>query len=98
MTIVKHTLDPQNPPAWTNKEQSQFDAVQDTEIDYSDIPELDEGFFKQAMRASEFKKQKTRVTMRLDADVVEWLKEQGKGYQTRANLILRAAMDHQTSS
>ena len=37
---------------------------------------------------------KARVTIRLDADVVEWLKNQGPGYQTRINAILREAMEH----
>jgi uncharacterized protein (DUF4415 family) len=34
---------------------------------------------------------KQAVSMRLDADVVAWLKKPGKGYQTRANRILRTA-------
>ncbi len=36
---------------------------------------------------------KKRITVRLDADVVEWIKEQGPGYQTRINEILREAME-----
>jgi len=38
---------------------------------------------------------KRQVTVRLDADVLRWLKASGKGYQTRLNYILRAAMEHQ---
>ncbi len=38
---------------------------------------------------------KKRITVRLDADVVEWIKEQGPGYQTRINTILRNAMEQQ---
>lgn len=37
---------------------------------------------------------KERLTLRLDADIVAWLKEQGSGYQTRINSILRDAMTH----
>ena len=94
MAIVKHKLDPKNPPRLTRKEKARYDAIKDKDIDYSDIPELGDAFFRDAMFASEFKKSKTRVTMRLDDDILDWLKGQGKGYQTRANMILRAAMNH----
>jgi uncharacterized protein (DUF4415 family) len=33
---------------------------------------------------------KASISLRLDADVLEWLKAQGPGYQTRINAILRA--------
>ena len=33
---------------------------------------------------------KASISLRLDADVLEWLKSQGPGYQTRINAILRA--------
>jgi uncharacterized protein (DUF4415 family) len=39
---------------------------------------------------------KQQLTIRLDHDVLNWLKSLGKGYQTRINRILRAAMDSQT--
>jgi len=38
---------------------------------------------------------KETVTIRLDADVLDWLKKGGKGYQTRVNKILRAVMERQ---
>jgi uncharacterized protein (DUF4415 family) len=38
---------------------------------------------------------KERVTVRLDPDIVDWLKAQGKGYQTRINAILRAYVEAQ---
>ena len=38
---------------------------------------------------------KETVTIRLDADVLHWLKKGGKGYQTRVNTILRAVMEQQ---
>ncbi|NEQ69845.1 MAG: BrnA antitoxin family protein [Symploca sp. SIO2D2] len=84
-------------PKMTEEEKQRFDAIQDKDIDYSDIPELDNRFFKEAMLASEFEKGKTRVTMRLDNDVLAWLKSKSRGYQTRANMILRAAMQHSDS-
>jgi uncharacterized protein (DUF4415 family) len=62
----------------------------DDRIDYSDIPELDDAFFENArlMQPSH----KTQITMRLDAEVVEWFRSQGKGYQTRMNAVLKAYM------
>jgi uncharacterized protein (DUF4415 family) len=35
---------------------------------------------------------KQQVTVRLDADVIAWLRSQGEGYQTRLNTLLRSAM------
>ena len=65
-----------------------IDAMGDQDIDYSDIPELDDEFFKTArVVVSPGKKQ---LTIRLDEDVLAWLKAQGKGYQSRINAILRA--------
>jgi len=58
------------------------------EIDYSDIPELDEGFFRQARVV--VPPGKKQITIRLDEDVLSWLKGQGRGYQSRINAILRA--------
>lgn len=39
-----------------------------------------------------YRPQKRQVTVRIDADVLEWLKSSGKGYQTRLNEILRHEM------
>ena len=64
------------------------------DIDYSDIPPLDDAFFKKA-RMVAWPPAKQQVTVRLDVDVLDWLKLHGKGYQTRLNRILRAAMEHQ---
>lgn len=66
----------------------------DDEIDTSDIPELDEHFFKNAKLVVP---QKQPVTLRLDADVLEWFKSQGQGYQTRINNLLRRYMESQQS-
>ena len=65
-----------------------LDAMKDEDIDYSEIPELDEAFFRDArVVVSPGKKQ---LTIRVDADVLDWMKGQGKGYQSRINAILRA--------
>ncbi|WP_203300283.1 BrnA antitoxin family protein [Marinobacter sediminum] len=63
-------------------------------IDTSDIPELDDAFFKEAeLRVPA----KQPVTLRIDEDVLAWFKAQGKGYQTRINKLLRQYMENHNS-
>jgi uncharacterized protein (DUF4415 family) len=68
------------------------DSAPYTRIDFSDIPELTEKFWSNAIRNPFYRPIKRQLTLRLDADVIAWLRKQGKGYQTRANALLRAAM------
>lgn len=70
---------------------ARLDRTKDGGIDYSDIPPLDESFFTRATEA--WPPGKQQLTIRLDADVLVWLKSHGRGYQTRINRILRAAME-----
>ncbi|WGF87290.1 BrnA antitoxin family protein [Marinivivus vitaminiproducens] len=70
---------------------SRLDAIQDRDIDYSDIPALDDTFYTKAL--TDWPPPKKQLTIRLDEDVLDWLKAPGKGYQSRINRILRAAMD-----
>jgi uncharacterized protein (DUF4415 family) len=74
---------------------ARLDRMKDSDIDYSDIPALGEEFFKKAAVA--WPPAKQQLTIRLDADVLNWLKANGKGYQTRINRILRAAMESKPS-
>ena len=64
----------------------------DDEIDYSDIPPTEDALWTDAVRGKFFRPLKTQASVRIDADVMEWLKRPGKGYQTRLNAILREAM------
>ena len=66
--------------------------MEDKDIDTSDIPELGDDFFLNAELRVPVKKP---VTLRLDADVLEWFKAGGKGYQTRINQLLRKYMETQ---
>lgn len=66
--------------------------LHDPDIDTSDIPELGEDFFRRAELRVPVKQ---AVTIRLDADVLEWFKGQGAGYQTRINQLLRQYMQAQ---
>jgi uncharacterized protein (DUF4415 family) len=65
--------------------------MQDEEIDYSDIPALDDDFFERAVIV--LPKPKASICIRLDQEVLDWFKAQGKGYQTRINALLRAYME-----
>jgi uncharacterized protein (DUF4415 family) len=65
-----------------------IDAMRDEDIDYSDIPPLDDKFFEQAQVV--VPPGKKQLTLRLDADVLAWLKSLGPKYQTRINAILRS--------
>lgn len=65
-----------------------LDRMSDKDIDYSDIPALDDTFFT-AMKI-ELPAKKDIVTIRIDHDVLEWFKESGKGYQTRINAVLKS--------
>jgi len=72
---------------------ARIDRMRDADIDYSDIPPLDRTFLKKA--TTPWPPVKRQLTIRLDADVLAWLKGQGKGYQTRINRILRVVMESQ---
>jgi uncharacterized protein (DUF4415 family) len=66
------------------------------EIDTSDIPEIRD--WSGARRGLFYRPIKRQLTLRIDADIVEWFKEQaqgGKGYQTTINQALREYVDRQ---
>lgn len=73
------------------KELQKLAARPDREIDLSDIPEIQE-IPSDAVIGKFYRPKKTSVTIRLDADVVAWLKATGEGYQTRINAYLRQLM------
>ncbi len=87
MPIVRKSLSELSEPNEKLLKRLQYKTDND-DIDFSDIPELDEEFWKKAK--VQFPDTKASVHIRLDRDVLEWLKGQGKGYQTRINAILRS--------
>ena len=92
---VKHEIDLSSPPALTSAQKAALKALRDRperEIDYSDIPPLQEDFWKNAVRNPFYRPTKTSTTVRIDSDVLHWLRAQGKGYQSRINAILRREM------
>jgi uncharacterized protein (DUF4415 family) len=66
-------------------------ARPDREIDFSDIAEIRE-IPSDAVIGKFYRPKKEIVTIRLDADVLAWLKASGSGYQTRINSFLRQLM------
>lgn len=68
----------------------------DEDIDLSDIPEADGNAWKNAVPGEFFRPIKKQITVRIDADILAWLKSDGNGYQTRLNQVLREAMEKAT--
>jgi len=62
-------------------------AMKDEDIDFSDIPEILD--WTGAVRGKFFRPIKKHVTLRLDADVLEWFKRKHPKYQTAINTALR---------
>jgi uncharacterized protein (DUF4415 family) len=80
--------------ALTKKQHEDILALQemsDEEIDYTDIPPIED--WSKAMVGRFYRPVKETVTIRIDADILDWLKQGGKGYQTRLNGILRVVME-----
>lgn len=92
---IEHEVDLADLPPLTEKQEAELKALAarpDGAIDYSDIPPLDDAFWKNAVRNPLYRPTKTSTTVRIDTDVLLWLRSQGKGYQSRINAILRRAM------
>jgi uncharacterized protein (DUF4415 family) len=70
-------------------------ATTDKEINLSDIPALTPEMFAHALVRRGLKPviRKSQITLRVDGDVLEWFKKQGRGYQTQINALLRAYME-----
>ncbi len=90
--IVKKNLSDRRLTTGRKRRLEKLSRRPDDEIDTSDIPELTEQFWQNAVRNPFYRPVKRQLTLRLDADVIAWLRRQGKGYQTRANALLRDAM------
>lgn len=73
------------------KELQKLASKLDQEIDLTDIPEIQE-IPPDAVIGKFYRPKKITVTIRLDADVIAWLKARGEGYQTRINSYLRELM------
>jgi uncharacterized protein (DUF4415 family) len=90
---VVYELKPGQPlTARQRREIQTLAAMPEDKVDTSNIPELPPGAWKTAVRGKWYRPVKRPVSIRLDADVLAWLKSQGSGYQTRVNIFLREKM------
>jgi len=92
---VKREVELANLPPLSAKQKAELAALaarREEEVDYSDTPPLSAEFWKNAERGKFYKPTKTSTTVRIDSDVLAWLRSQGKGYQSRINAILRREM------
>jgi uncharacterized protein (DUF4415 family) len=72
-----------------------LNAMEDKDIDFSDIPRLTPEQFAKGVLMKGLKPvdRKILLSLRVDQDVLEWFKAQGAGYQTKMNQLLRAYME-----
>lgn len=70
---------------------AKLESMTDEEIDYSDIPPLDDEFFAEG--ELRLPKAKPLISIRMDPEVLSWFRSQGSGYQTRMNAVLRMYME-----
>ena len=90
---VKRTLDLTTPPAITEAQKARLDtvaALPDERIDYSDAPYLPDAVWGKAAELPDVKQQ---ITLRIDADVLDFFRHTGRRYQTRINAVLRSYVD-----
>ena len=78
---------PQSQSDW-----DRVDRMKDEDIDLSDLPEIPPEKFARAIVRNGLQPvaRKAQITLRVDADVLEWFREKGAGYQSRMNAVLRA--------
>lgn len=99
--VVRYKFDPTNPPPLTETQKAEIAALKarpEDDVDTSDIPELTEEFWQNAVRNPYFKPIKQQLTLRLDSDLVAWFKRRtadGRGYQSAINKALREYVTRQ---
>ena len=97
--MVTIELDAAKPRPLTRARKARLAALArmpDDQIDCSDIPPLPASFWESAVRGGLYRPVKRQMSVRIDADVIAWLKSHGKGYHSRLNKILRSAMLKET--
>lgn len=93
MKTISHTLE--TLPPLNDEDRAHLAALAaepDQAIELGDMPELSDEQLRTAVRGRFYRPIKQQITARLDADVLDWLRSQGKGYQSRINTILRREM------
>ena len=79
-------------PPLTEKQRQHLEALAPQPDDTIDLTDLPEAQLAEMQIATHYRPIKKQITARVDADVLAWLKSQGKGYQSRINAILRREM------
>ena len=94
--IVKLTLDLNNLPELTSEQKAQLTALAampDEQIDTSDAPFRPDAVWMKA--ADQLPHTKQQITLRIDAEVLDFFKDTGKRYQSRINAVLRSYVEAQ---
>jgi uncharacterized protein (DUF4415 family) len=89
---TRFSIDLESPPPLSKMQKARLAALKAREIDFSDIPESRPGDFNFTSRGAFYKPRKESITLRVDADVLNWFKSKGPGYQTLINGLLRSIM------
>jgi uncharacterized protein (DUF4415 family) len=76
----------------SRKRLEELENIPESAIDTSDISELDASFWSQAKQVKPLTKQ--AISLRVDSDVLDWFKSQGKGYQSLMNAVLRSYVEY----
>ena len=96
MKTVKYTPDP-NKTQLTEEQEAKLASLADEEIDYSDIPELDDEFWQNTQVVTPDLTQP--VTLRVKQSVLQYFQAGGKkGYQSRMNAVLESYVKAQQKS
>lgn len=75
------------------KQLQELENIPENAIDTADIPELDASFWAKAELVKPITKK--AISLRVDSDILDWFKSQGKGYQSMMNAVLRSYVEYQ---
>ncbi|MDD2461632.1 MAG: BrnA antitoxin family protein [Kiritimatiellia bacterium] len=87
-------MNKESTPKKSGTDWKRLQRMKDTEIDFTDIPQIDKAMFKKMVIRMPVKK--AALSLRLDPRVIEWFKGQGPGYQTRINAVLQSYVEAHT--
>ena len=91
--IVRKTMAEAKAASAGRRRSWEAGGMPDSEIDVSDLPELTDKFWQNAVPNPFYRPVKKQITLRIDADILAWLRQQGQeGYQSRLNALLRSVM------
>lgn len=88
MTTTKKSLAEIDAEPLSEERLQELKEISEKDIDTSEIPELDNDFWKNA--EVRLPTNKEALSLRVDQDVVDWFRSQGRGYQTKMNAVLRS--------